>query len=42
MHAVSESSLEPIAIDEGHKELEVFLLAVVRRCGHQEEMTRES
>ena len=40
--AVAETALESIAIEQGEEELEVGLLAVVRRGGHQQEMARQS
>src|SRR5205085_11426759 len=39
MNAVAESALETIAIEQSEEELEVLLLAVVRRCRHQEEVS---
>jgi len=42
VHPVAELALEPVAIEQREKELEVLFLAIVRRGGHQEEMTRES
>jgi hypothetical protein len=37
--ALAEPAFEAVAIEEGHEELEVLFLAVVRRCGHQQEVT---
>jgi hypothetical protein len=34
VHSIPEAALEPIAIEQGHKKLEVFFLSVVGRCGH--------
>ena len=39
MHAVAEATLEAIAVKERHEKLEVLFLAVVRRGGHQQEVT---
>ena len=38
MHAVAEAALEAVGIEQRHEELEVFLLAVVGRRRHQQEM----
>ena len=38
MDAVAELALEAVAVEQGHEELEVGLLAVVRRGGQQQEM----
>ena len=42
MHAVAEAALEAIAIQKREEELEVLLLAVVRRGGHQQEVPCEA
>ena len=39
--AVAEPPLEAVAIQQGHEELEILFLAVVRRGRHQQEMPRE-
>ena len=39
--AVAEAALEAVAIEQGHEELEVLFLAVVRRGGHQQEVAGE-
>ena len=36
--AVAELALEPVGVEQRHEELEVLLLAVVRRRGHQQEV----
>ena len=41
VHAVAEVALETVAIEQRHEELEVLLLAVVRRRRHQQEVARE-
>ena len=41
MNAVPEAALETIAIQKRHEELEVLLLPVVRRRGHQQEVARQ-
>jgi hypothetical protein len=41
VHAVAEASLEAVAIQQGHEELEVLLLAVVRCRRHQQEVPRQ-
>ena len=38
VHALAEAALEPVAVEQRHEQLEVGLLAAVRRRGHQEEM----
>ena len=38
--AVAEAALKAIAVKQGQEELKVGFLAVVRRCGHQQEMAR--
>ena len=38
MDAIAEPPLEPIAVEERHEKLEVLLLAVVGRRGHQQEV----
>ena len=35
VNAVAEFPLEPIAVEQGHEELEILFLAVVRRGRHQ-------
>jgi len=42
VHAIAKLALEPIAVEERHEQLEVLFLAVVRRRGHQKEMTRDT
>ena len=41
MDAVPKTAFKTITIQKGHEELEVFLLSIVGRCGHEEEMARE-
>ena len=41
MHAVAETPLETVAVEQRHEELEVLFLAVVRRRRHQQEVPRE-
>ncbi len=41
MHPVTEAPLETVTVEQRHEKLEVFLLAIVRRCCHQQEMARE-
>ena len=38
VHAVPEPALEAVRVEQGHEELEVFLLAVVRGRGHEQEV----
>jgi hypothetical protein len=38
MHSVAKTPLKPIAIEQRQKQLEIFLLPVVRGCRHQEKM----
>ena len=38
MDAVAELALEAVAVEQGHEELEVRLLAVVRRGGQEQEV----
>ena len=40
MHPIPEAPFKPVAVEQGHEELEVLLLPVVRRGGHQEEVPR--
>ncbi len=40
--AVPETPLETVAVEQREEELEVFLLAVVRRRGHEQEVPRDS
>ena len=42
MNAVPKAALEPVAVDERHEELKIFLLPVVRRGRHQQEMAGEA
>ena len=42
MHAVAKAPLESVPVDEGHKELKVFLFSVMRRGRHQQEMAGET
>ena len=42
MDALPKASLEAVGIEEPHEELEVLLLAVVRRRRHQQEVPREA
>ena len=39
VHAVAEFTVEAIRVQQREEELKVFLLPVVRRCRHQQEMT---
>ena len=41
MDAVAELALEAVGVEQRHEELEVLLLAVVRRRGHQQEVAGE-
>ena len=41
MNAVAEATLEAIAVQQRHEQLEVFFFAVVRRRSHQQEVPRE-
>jgi hypothetical protein len=41
MHAVTEASFKAVAIEQGHKELDVLFLPIVRRGRQQQEMARE-
>ncbi len=41
MDAVAEAALEAVAVEQRHEELEVLLLAVVRRRRHQQEVPRQ-
>ena len=41
MDAVAETPLETVAVQQGHEELEVRVLAVVRCGRHQEKVARE-
>ena len=41
VHAVAEAALEAVAVEQRHEELEVLLLAVVRRGRHQQEVAGE-
>ena len=36
--AITRATLESVAVEQGHKKLEVLLFAVVRGGGHQQEM----
>ena len=42
MHAVAEPALEAVSVEQREEELEVFLLAVVRRRRHEQEVAREA
>ena len=42
VHAVPEAALEAVAVEQREEEMEVFLLAVVRGRGHQQEVAREA
>ena len=42
MHAVAELAFELVAIEQRQEELKVFLLAVVRRGGQEQEVARET
>ena len=42
MHAVTKATLETVAVEEGHEELEVFLFAVMRRGRHQQKVTGQA
>ena len=39
---VAEPPLEPVAVEQGHEELEILLLPVVRRRRHQQEVAAEA
>ena len=41
VHAIAEATLEAVAVEQRHKELEVLFLSVVRRGRHQEEVARQ-
>ena len=41
MDAVAKATLEAVAVEQRHEELKVLLLAVVRRCRHQQKMPRQ-
>src|SRR5665213_1890317 len=41
MHAVAESALESVAIEQREKELEILFPTVMRSCRHQKEMARQ-
>jgi hypothetical protein len=41
VNAVAESPLEPVPVEERHEQLEICLLAVVWRGGHQQKMPRD-
>jgi len=38
MDAISELALEAVAVEEGEKELEILLFAVVGSCGKEKEL----
>ena len=42
VHAVAEAALEAVAVEQCEEELEVLLLAVVRRGRHQQQVTRQT
>ena len=42
MRAFAELAVEAVAIQQGHEQLEVFFLAVVRRGRHQQEVARQA
>ena len=42
MHAITKAALETVAIEQRHEELEILFLAVMRSCGHQEEVPRQT
>ena len=42
MDAVAKTPLEPVPIDERHKELKIFLFPVMRRGRHQQEVAGET
>ena len=42
VHMVAETALEAVGVEQGHEELEVFLLAVVRRRRHEKEVATTS
>jgi len=41
VHTIAKASLKTIRIEERHKELEIFFLAIVWRRGEEQEMTRD-
>src|SRR5262249_37768847 len=41
MNAVAEFPLEPIAVEQRHEQLKVLFFPVMRRRGHQQEVTRQ-
>lgn len=40
MDAVAEAALKAVAVEQGHEQLEVLFLTVVRRRRHQQEVAR--
>ena len=42
MDTVTITAFETITVEQRHEELEIFLLAVMRGCGHQEEVPRQT
>ncbi len=40
MDAIAKLSIKTVGVEKGEKQLKIFLLAVVRRGGHQQEMAR--
>ena len=42
VHPVAETPREPVLVEESHEKLEVLVLSVVRRGGHQQKMPRGS
>lgn len=38
MDTIAEPALEPVAVQKGKEQLEVLILAGVRRGGHQQEV----
>ena len=42
VHAITKAALETVAIEQRHEELKILLLAVMRGCGHQKEVPRQT
>ena len=42
MDSIAEASFKAVAVQERHEQLEVFLLAVVRRRRHEQEVAGKS
>ena len=41
MHAIAGTAFEAVAVEQRQEKLEIFILAVMRRRGHQQKMPRE-